>query len=222
MKAMGSLIWWILPAVTGVIGLMLFLSGVGKLIGARLATGGARLLLGTGVLGITGVVAFAGLNLQTYQRLTYERTIATISFEPAEGADAYTARLVFDGGETAEFPVSGDEFTLRARVIKFKPMANLLGYDSIYKFDRLETGFAAEHGDSVVRVVRVLSEDPGLNVFAMVRQRGQSLDWVDTAYGSAVYNPMAAGLSYTIRMNQSGLEAEPANATTRAVVMPKP
>jgi outer membrane receptor protein involved in Fe transport len=76
----GAMVWWILPAVCGVIGLLLVLGGVGKLIGLRVAAGGARLILGAGALGIGGIIAFAGLNLQTYKRLTLERPVATISF----------------------------------------------------------------------------------------------------------------------------------------------
>ena len=214
----GNLIWWVLPAVTGIIGLILVLGGIGKLIGLKVAQGAARLVLGAGALGITGVIAFAGLNLQTYKRLTYERDVATITFKATETPGTLTAHVVYDGGDKAEYVLAGDEFTMRARVIKFRPMANMLGYDSVYRLDRLEGGNAADEGDNVSRTVRRLSENPGLDVWALVREQGQRLDWVDASYGSAVYNPMADGLSYNIRITQDALIARPANAETRNVV----
>jgi hypothetical protein len=217
---MNQAIWWILPGVCALIGALLTLSGIGKLIGLRLATGGARLLLGAGTLGIAGVLAFAGLNLQTYKRLTYERTIATVTFRALPEPGQFQADVVFEGGEKAQYNLRGDEFTLRAQVIKFTPMANLMGYDSVYRFDRLESGFRADTGDDVSRVVHAMTPDPGLKVFEEIRKRDKDLSWVDTAYGSAVYNPMADGFEYVIRMNQSGLEAEPGNADTRKAVLP--
>lgn len=213
----GNLIWWILPAVTGIIGLLLVLGGIGKLIGLKIGQGGARLVLGAGALGITGVIAFAGLNLQTYKRLTYERPVATITFKSAETPGHFTAQVVYDGGEEAEYNLVGDEFTMRARVIKFKPMGNMLGYDSVYRLDRLEGGREADEGDDVSRTVRRLSENPGLDVWAFVRERGEGLNWIDASYGSAVYNPMADGLSYEIMITQDALIARPANARTQSV-----
>ncbi len=214
---MGGMVWWILPAVTGIIGLMLVLAGIGKLIGLRVASGGARLILGAGALGITGVIAFAGLNLQTYKRLTYERPVATITFAAGEAPQTFLARVVFDGGEVREYPLTGDEWEMRARVIKFTPMANMLGYDSVYKLDRLLSGYTRAVGDTTVRV-ELLSENPGLDVFEMIRERKGAAKWVDASYGSGVYNPMAAGLSYDVFMTQDALIARPANPATKTVV----
>jgi len=70
----------------------------------------------------------------------------------------------------------------------------------------------------VRRVVVRLSEEPGIDVFTQIRERGWTSDNIDASYGSAVYNPMADGLSYTIKMNQSGLEAEPANTDAQRAV----
>lgn len=215
---MDTWIWWVLPAVTGLIGVLLFFGGISKLLGLRFGAGLARLVLGIGALGVTGVIAFSALNLQTYKRLTFERPVATIEFAAAQSPGMVTANVTFEDGEEASYDLRGDEFTLRARVIKFKPVAVILGYDSIYKLDRLEGGVEADIGDDVRRSVVSLSDNPGIDVFQQIRDRGWKSDNIDASYGSAVYNPMAPGLSYEIRMNQSGLEAEPANAAARRAV----
>ena len=135
-----GLIWWILPAIAGVVGLMLLFAGFGKLMSLKPASGAARLVFGVGFLGLAGVVAFAGLNLQTYKRLTKERYAANIKFQALETeADAYYLDLTFADGTklleaTGDRPIlRGNQFEIGAQVIKFKPMANMLGYDSIWR-----------------------------------------------------------------------------------------
>ena len=49
-----GLIWWILPALAGVVGLMLSFAGLGRLMKLRLAAGGLRFLFGIGFLGAAG------------------------------------------------------------------------------------------------------------------------------------------------------------------------
>ena len=65
-----NLIWWILPSIAGVTGLILLFAGFGKLANLKPFAGVTRLAFGTGFVGLAGVVAFVGLNIQTYKRLT--------------------------------------------------------------------------------------------------------------------------------------------------------
>jgi len=209
-----GLIWWILPAVSGVLGLMLTFAGLGRLAKLKLFSGTPRLAFGVGFLGLAGVVALAGLNLQTYSRLTYERPVATISFVETETPGAYSASLVYPGGDRSDFVLKGDEWELNARVIKFKAFSNLLGFDSAYKLDRLygryeDVGRANEtNGVS-------LATNPGLDVVELANRNGGRFGVQDAKYGSAVYNPMSDGLSFDVFMTQTALIARPANELTR-------
>lgn len=209
-----GLIWWVLPAVSGVLGLMLTFAGLGRLARLRFFSGAPRLAFGVGFLGMAGVVALAGLNLQTYQRLTFERPVATISFVETETAGAYTANLVYPGGERDAFELKGDEWELNARVIKFKAFSNLLGFDSAYKLDRLYGRF-----EDVARAGETngvsLATNPGLDVVDLAKRNGGRFGVQDAKYGSAVYNPMSDGLSYDVFMTQTALIARPANDVTR-------
>ena len=81
-----SLIWWVVPALAGVVGLMLSFAGLGRLMKLRLAAGGLRFLFGIGLMGAAGVGTFIGLNLQTYKALTKERDVAEITFAQDAGA----------------------------------------------------------------------------------------------------------------------------------------
>ncbi|MEO0465555.1 MAG: hypothetical protein AAF216_03355 [Pseudomonadota bacterium] len=211
------MIWWILPAISGVIGLMLVFAGFGRVFGMQVFSGGARLLFGTGFMGLGGVIAFAGLNLQTYMRIAKETEVTRISFESTELPDTYLATLTFPGGEKQVHELTGDEWEIRARVIRFQPLANMLGYDSVYRLDRLTGGFEEADGETTV-IVRRLNANPGLDVHAMAKAEGARFGMNTESYGSAVYNPMADGLTYDVKMTQGGLVLESADLATRSRV----
>ncbi|MEL6830482.1 MAG: hypothetical protein AAFO63_10135 [Pseudomonadota bacterium] len=214
-------IWWVLPALSGVVGLMLSFAGVGRLMKLRLAAGGLRFLAGVGFLGVAGITTFAGLNLQTYQRLTYERVVATVSFDALGPQDTYRVTMLLPEGETREIqPLEGDQFALGARVITFKPMAQLLGYDSVYRLDFIEgrraDRFQLDRVSAATSTGQKLTQNPGLDVFALAKEQGNRFG-VDTQqrdanFGSSVYAPMADGLEYEVSLTQSALVLRPGNS----------
>lgn len=221
-----NLIWWILPALSAVIGLMLSFAGLGRLFKLKLATGGLRFLFGVGFLGMAGVVTLVGLNLQTYKRLTYERVVATVTFDKTPAVDdTYTVTLLLPEGEVRNIDnVKGDEFSLGAQVVTFKPMAQMLGYDSVYRLDFLEgrytnrynTGGVSEATSTGIK----LYENPGLDVYALAKAQGKRFGvnaaQKDASFGSAVYAPMGDGLEYEVSMTQTALVLRPKNAAAKA------
>ncbi|MEO0883446.1 MAG: hypothetical protein AAFY34_12075 [Pseudomonadota bacterium] len=211
-----ELIWWVLPALSGVVGLMLGFAGIGRMFKLQPFSGIFRLAFSAGFLGLGGVIALTGLNLQTYKRLTFERPVATLTFNDTGADSQYRARVLYPGGETAEFDLEGDEWLMRARVIKFKALSNILGFDSAYRLDRLEAGFEADIGKAE-RIVHALAENPGLDVAALAKEQQGRFGVEDVRYGSATYNPMADGLSYHVCMTQTGLIARPANVQTAEI-----
>lgn len=218
-----GLIWWILPAVAGVIGLMLLFAGFGKLAQLKPMAGGGRLFFGVGFLGIAGVVAFAGLNLQTYKRLTYERDVANIKFAAVQGApDTYKVDVTFSDGQklleaTGAQPIlKGNQFEIGAQVIKFQPVANMLGYDSIYRLDYLEGREAKRFSSDAVTEAQTngiaLTQNPGLDVHALAEKEGPRFG-IDAQYGSATYQPMGDGFEYNVNITQDALVARPTEPT---------
>ncbi len=217
-----GLMWWILPAIAGVIGLMLTFAGLGKLFRLKPFSGGSRLVFGTGFMGLGAVVAFTGLNLQTYKRLTFERPVATISFAAVQDqTDQYVATLLLPEGQRMEHVVTGDEFILGARVITFKALSNLLGYDSVYRLDRLDGRYMDVERANETNAVR-LTENPGLDVHALAKEHGGRFGVRDANFGSAVYNPMSDGLAYEVSITRTGLIARAANEATRRALGVEP
>lgn len=221
-----GLIWWILPALAGVIGLMLSFAGLGRLMKLKLAAGGLRFLFGVGFLGAAGIATFVGLNLQTYKRLTYERVVATISFDKAPNVDdTYSVTLLLPEGEVRTIDeIKGDEFSLGAQVITFKPMSQMLGYDSVYRLDFLEGRYSRRYNTAGVSEATStgiqLYENPGLDVYALAKEQGNQFGigtaQKDASFGSAVYAPMGDGLEYEVSITQTALVLRPANAAARS------
>ncbi len=166
-----GLIWWILPAVAGVIGLVLSFAGLGRLIKLRLAAGALRFLIGLGLIGAAGVGVLAGLNLQTYKALTKERDVAQITFDRDDGAeDTYTMTMTFPDGEIIrQDGFIGDEFQVSAQVIRFSPMKQLLGYESLYRLEFIESRYARRYESTRLSTStsygRRVSEDGKIDVF---------------------------------------------------------
>ncbi len=219
-----SLIWWILPSVAGVLGLILLFAGFAKMAGLKPFAGVTRLAFGSGFLGLAGVIAFAGLNIQTYKRLTYERPVATVTFTAVPGqADTYRADVVFSDGQTwlqsdGTAPVfRGNEWQMGAKVIKFKPMANILGYDSIYRLEHMRSLDAMQFSsdrvtEGKVDGRRIVSNEPGLDVGGLAAKYGSNFG-IDAEYGSATYQPMGDGFEYEVSITQDALIARPSEAT---------
>ena len=221
-----DLLWWILPALSGVIGLMLSFAGIGRLMKLRLAAGAMRFLFGIGFLGVAGVGTFVGLNLQTYERLTYERIVATVSFDQAPNSeDTFSVTLALPDDETRIIDeIKGDQFSLGAQVITFKPMAQMLGYDSVYRLDFLEGRYARRYRTNGVSQATStgiqLYENPGLDVYSLAKDQGSRFgigtSHKDASFGSAVYAPMGDGLKYEVSITQSALVLRPANAAAKS------
>lgn len=171
-----GLMWWILPAVTFVVGLLLSFAGLGRLLKLRLAAGGVRFLFGiVFLLGSFGI-GFAGLNLQTYKALTKESTVAEISFDKVTGTeDTFTVTMKV--GENLEQEIRetgfiGDEFQLSAQVIRFSPMEQLLGSDSLYRLEVMESRYSDRYTTETVTEARSygkkLHDAAGLDVYGLL------------------------------------------------------
>lgn len=166
-----GLIWWVLPALAGILGLALSFAGVGRLMKLRLMAGGLRFLFGIGFLGAAGFGVLAGLNLQTYKALTKERDVAQISFAQEDSAeDTYTLTMTLADGEIIrQEGFVGDEFQVSAQVIRFSPMKQLLGYEALYRLDYIESRFARRYNSTELTTStsygRRVSEDKKVKVF---------------------------------------------------------
>lgn len=160
---------------------------------------------------IAGFLISLTINLYTYQRLTNEQHVAELMFSKLS-EQQYELSLIEMNGETHSLAVSGDEWQLDARVMKWSGLANLLGLDTLFRLERISGRFkdiTQERNSS--RTVYALSNKAGLDLWEISREYTGWFPWVDTIYGSATYLPMKHGAIFKVSLATSGLIARPAN-----------
>ena len=207
--------------IWGSLGLMVLLLGWGTWRGVALLRQGRMLtaahravwlLAGVAALGLAGLTV---LNALTWQRLRHEQPVARVSMQQLE-PQLFRLRLAPPGQSPTDYLVAGDEWQVDARVLVWKPLANLLGFDAFYRLERLSGRFRD------IRQARVRRP----SVHDLRRLRGPDLaSWLqraplglDVHYGSSAYMPMADGARYQVMLTQTGLIIRPDNAAARSAV----
>ncbi|MFN3857554.1 MAG: hypothetical protein ACK4RV_07355 [Caulobacter sp.] len=214
--------WWVLPAASALLGALVLLRGLSALFGGRWLGGLFGSAIGGGLLAVGAVVALAGLDVQTYQRLTYERPVAAIDSRRI-GPQFFEVTLTeppsaaAPQGQTRKFTVHGDEWRIEARVLKWKPWANVLGLDTQYRLDRLSGRYESTQDElNAERSVFDLGPEPGnVDLWQMARKSSRFAPMVDSLYGGGAFMPMADGSRHELWITQSGLVARPVNAQAR-------
>lgn len=223
-------VWWTIPAITALVGVLMVGGGIGRLFRFKMFSGLSRFLFGGVFLSGAAVAVLAGMNLQTYARLTYERPAAEITFTQ-NGPQAFTAMMRVptakdeDFGEPVSYELTGDAFRVDARFLKWKPWANVTGYDALYRLDRLQGRFDdAELENATPPKAFDLSPEgtsAALDIYQLSRKNElfKNLKAVDAIYGNGAYAPMVDGAVFEVVATQSGLVPRPKNAAAKEAAL---
>jgi hypothetical protein len=162
--------------------------------------------------------ALIGFDLMSYDRLTREQPALEAQFTRV-GEQQFDAVLTYPSGATQRYVLRGDDWQVDARVLKWHGAANVLGFDTAYRLERVAGRYAdIDRERNGVRTVYALAPPERVDVWALVKRYHAYLPWVDTLYGSAAFMPMADGARYEIKVSQSGLVARPLNVAAREAV----
>ena len=152
-----------------------------------------------------------GLNLRTYQALTKETAVATISFKQ-QSTQTFIATLTLADKSPINFMLQGDEWQLDAKMVKWKPLQVIFGTPAIFRVERLSGRyFDIQKERQQAKTAYQISTDEGLSIWKMLCQVSQRMSAVDAVYGSAVYLPMKNQAAYDVSMGLTGLVARPSN-----------
>lgn len=209
---------YLIIALIFLFGLLLVGIGIRSLFGRRKLGGGFNvafgILLVAVAVGSVGVLA----NLYTYHKLTGEQPVGTLSFEKFAPRE-FVATLDTGSASPRQFTVFGDECQMDARILKWRYFANLLGFDTAYRLDRISGRYRDVAAESTAqRSVYALSEESGIEIWPVINRFNEHLPWIDAVYGNAVYIPMEHGAAYHVTMTDSGLIARPQNAAAEQAV----
>jgi hypothetical protein len=201
-----------LSLIVGIVAALLLMIGLRRLVRARFVTGASSLFLSLALIGVSGLLLVVGTNLHTYSRLTYETPLAELIFE-GRGPQRFRATIArYPAGDRQVFMLSGDEWQLDARVLKWRGWANLIGLDAQYRLERLSGRYRdIDQERKSTRSVYALSDNPGIDLWTWAQDHPTWLPFVDSVYGSATYLPMADGARYKVSLTQSGLIARAVN-----------
>jgi hypothetical protein len=104
-------------------------------------------------------------------------------------------------------------------VLKWRALANLFGFDTAYRLDRISGRYTSIDDErSLPRTVYALNQPDRVDLWELAHRHHSWVPWIDALYGSATFLPMADGALYEIKVSQSGLLARPLNQAARAAV----
>lgn len=162
-------------------------------------------LVGLLLLAVTALAAAISIGTQGYRALTHEVVAATITTERSAEKE-FRAIVRFPDNRLAIFNLAGDQFYVDAHILKWHPIANVLGVHTGYELDRISGRYASlEDERTQPRTIFSLSETKMLNFFDVARRFGFLRPLVDAEYGSATFAPTAARAEYEVRVSTSGL-----------------
>jgi hypothetical protein len=159
-------------------------------------------------------------NFLIYSRLTFEQPVCLIAFKSLNETTFEAALQCQENtAQPKIFILNGDDWQLDARVIKWKATSNILGFDALYRLDRLAGRYHdVEQEIEFPRTVYALGENPSVDLWQILKRNQRWMPGLDAMYGSAVYAPMADGAHYEIKLSQSGLVARPINVIAEKAV----
>ena len=191
--------------VTGVRALRRRPIGLRAHLGGRLFRSALGCASGVVLLGAAALCATIALGVQGYQALTHEQVAVFVDVAPT-GPQSFEAAFQFPDGRLARFRLLGDEIYVDAHILKWKPIANLLGLHTAYELDRVSGRYANLRDERIrPRSVHSLAAAKPVDVFDLHRRFPPFSLLVDTEYGSATFIIADRPARYEVRVSSTGL-----------------
>ena len=189
-----------------------------RLVKLRIASGTLLMLCSALVLALGVAAALAAASLRTYSRLTHEQEAARVALRQL-APQRYWVSVRPKSAPQQSFEVLGDEWQIDARLLKWRPMASIAGFDTVYRLERLSGRYSdlAEER-AAKRTVHGLAERGPVDFWDLLRRYHAYLPLADALYGSAAFVPMADGAEYVVTVSSTGLVVRPANDAARKAV----
>ena len=162
---------------------------------------------GTGalLLSLAALSGTLGVSTQGYRALTREEVAATITTVPT-GPGAFQAFVEFADGRDTTLHVMGDQVLVDADILKWRPLANVIGVHTWYELDRLSGRYVdIEDERARPRTVHSLKTEKRADLFQLAQRYTLLALLVDTEYGSATYVDVSRPARFEIRVSTTGL-----------------
>ena len=172
----------------------------GRLFGTAMSLAAALL-----VLSLAGLFATLAVATQGYRAFTREEVVAVVDTRPT-GAQSFNATFRFPDGSEQTFSLAGDEFYVDAHILKWKPLANVLGLHTAYELDRVAGRYLSLRDEQdKPRTIFSLGEDEPVIPFDVLRDFPLFGPLVDAEYGSATFMLADERARFEVLVSTSGL-----------------
>jgi hypothetical protein len=177
----------------------------------RRIMGGLSYLLLSLVMALSALLALViSAGSIGYKALVREDLAATVYIMPL-GVQQFQARIVCPDTRDTAFAIAGDELYVDARILKWKPLVNVLGLHTAYCLDRV-AGRYVDINDERTKVRTLYSLHGWMKPWDLffLRTRYSFLAPIlDAYYGSAAFVPVRDVKVIKILVTTSGLITRP-------------
>ena len=198
--------------VLGVLGALLLIAARAALFRLRLLRFSVRLLGSVALLALGSLFGAVALGMQGYRALTREDVAARIAVQPT-GAQRFAAVVTLADGRQAAYEMAGDEIYVDAHILKWKPIANIVGVHTAYELGRLAGRYRdIEQERRGPRTVYPLAADRPVDLFSLRQRHAFLAPLLDAEYGSATFVPVSEPAELEVRVSTTGLLMRDASA----------
>ena len=156
-------------------------------------------------LSLSALCATISISTQGYRALVREEVAATVVIDRLEPT-RFRAHFRFADGREEIFVLAGDEFYVDAHILKWKPLANLIGLHTSYELDRVAGRYMrVEDEQSLTRTVYALSGQKPMNMYDLRSRFPLFKPLVDAEYGSATFIAVKDRAEFEVRVSTTGL-----------------
>jgi hypothetical protein len=201
-----------MPDAVGVVAVAAVVLAVAFLAAALLAARRRRLFgttVGVGAsllfLALAALLATISVATHGYRALTREDLAATLVVRPTAPRQ-FVAQVILPDGRDTMFVLSGDQVYVDAHILKWKPIANILGLHTAYELDRIGGRYIdLEHERDSARTVFSLSQPKRVDMFTLRRRWAAFAPLLDTEYGSGTFVTADRPDSLEVLVSTTGL-----------------
>ncbi len=164
-----------------------------------------RTLVGVVLIASGGLLAAIGFGLYGYRALTREEVAARVDVRPI-APQKFEATVIVPDRPEMKYEISGDAIYVDAHVLKWTPMANLLGLHTTYELDRVAGRYNdIEQERSAERTIHSLTPERRVDLFDLRRRYAFLSPLFDAEYGSGTFVPVTEPATFEVRVSTTGL-----------------
>jgi hypothetical protein len=161
----------------------------------------------------TAGVILVSKDVLSYRNLADETMVARVFVGANQDAKQFLVSVdTLNGQPLQSYLLMGDQWQIDSRVMRWQLPAARLGFDNLYRLERLLGRYAdIENERNAPRTVYLLSLSEPLDVWDLLRSNDFFHQWVEANYGNAVFAPMVDGAQFGVYLGRSGLFIRPEN-----------